>query len=146
MKAIIFDFDGVIHDTFEFHRGMLNEFAGVNLSVQEFKDIHNGNFFNNVPDSISGINWDDYKNYIYSDISSFVINNETKDILYELKQNFQLFVISSGGTKNITDYLRIIRYFQFLRKSWVLRPINQKLISLILFLNRTNFFQTIVYL
>ena len=42
MKAIIFDFDGVIHDTFEFHRGKHQKFFGIDLPVQLFKDLHNG--------------------------------------------------------------------------------------------------------
>jgi hypothetical protein len=40
MKAIIFDFDGVIHNTFAFHKNKIEEFAGVNFSEDEFKDIH----------------------------------------------------------------------------------------------------------
>ena len=49
IKAVIFDFDGVIHDTFDFNLKWLNHFVNDNfkpLTNQEFRDLHNGNSYN----------------------------------------------------------------------------------------------------
>ena len=43
-KAIIFDFDGVIGDTFQINLELFREFID-DFSVQDFKDNHNGNIF-----------------------------------------------------------------------------------------------------
>ena len=105
MKAIIFDFDGVIHDTFDFHRNKVNEFAGVELSEQEFKDIHNGNFFQSVPEGIKNINWEEYRDHIYHEISNLEIKEEVRGAILELGKNYELYIVTSGGRKNIVDYL-----------------------------------------
>ena len=84
MKAVIFDFDGVIHDTFDFHRNKVNEFAKVELSEQEFKDIHNGNFFHSIPDGIKSINWEEYRDYVYQEQSSLEIKEETRDVILKI--------------------------------------------------------------
>ena len=44
MKAVLFDFDGVLHDTFSLHRRMISDFSGYELSEEEYRDMHNGNF------------------------------------------------------------------------------------------------------
>lgn len=42
MKAIIFDFDGVIADTYDFNMGITKE-VGHNISHENFKAHHDGN-------------------------------------------------------------------------------------------------------
>ncbi len=115
MKAIIFDFDGVIHDSFDFHRNKIIEFSGVELPEQVFKDIHNGNFFHNVPEGIKGVDWEEYKDYIYCEQSKLEIKEETRNIILELNKQYELYVVSSGGTNNISDYFvnnRIVSVFK----------------------------------
>lgn len=106
MKAIIFDFDGVIHNTVDFHKDKIKEFSGVELSDDEFRNIHNGNFFANTVDKIRDIDWSAYKNFIYHGQSNLKIEEEMKKALLELRKNHALFIVSSGGTKNILDYLK----------------------------------------
>jgi phosphoglycolate phosphatase len=115
MKAIIFDFDGVIHDSFDFHRNKIIEFSGFELPEQVFKDIHNGNFFHNVPEGIKGIDWEEYIDYIYCEQSKLEIKEETRNIILELNKQYELYVVSSGGTNNISDYFvnnRIVSVFK----------------------------------
>lgn len=115
MKAIIFDFDGVIHDTFDFHRNKIREFTGVSLSEQDFRDIHNGNFFYSVPEEIRNVKWEEYRDYIYHEQSRMEMKEEMRDILLELNKKYELYIISSGGTRNISDYLennKIISVFR----------------------------------
>lgn len=105
MKAIIFDFDGVIHDTFDFHKNKIHEFTGIYLSDQEFRDIHNGNFFHSVPKKIQHIDWEAYRDYIFYEQSNLKIKKEVEDTLLDLSKNYELHIISSGGTNNIIQYL-----------------------------------------
>ncbi len=105
MKAILFDFDGVIHDTFEFHRQRVKEFTGHDFSVQEFKDIHNGNFFNQAHATVKATDWRGYRDYIYPEQSRFALQDEIKNVLSRLSQTHKLFIITSGGSRNITDCL-----------------------------------------
>lgn len=106
IKAIIFDFDGVIHNTFEFHRKKIKEFTGAGLSKQEFREIHNGNFFDNENNKIKNIDWMEYKDYIYQELSSLEIEKEIESVLLKLHVRYNLFIISSGGAKNISSYLK----------------------------------------
>ncbi len=105
-KAIIFDFDGVIHNTFDFHRAKVKEFTGVALSESEYRDIHNGNFFAHKIDRLKDVDWPAYGGFIYHDISNLKIEGEMEKALLRLSKKFDLFIVSSGGTKNISDYLK----------------------------------------
>ncbi|MBP9711563.1 MAG: HAD family hydrolase [Candidatus Pacebacteria bacterium] len=104
-RTIIFDFDGVIHNTFEFHRQKVGEFTGVLLSEDDFRDLHNGNFFANKQDNLKGVDWEAYRDFIYESQSKLNIEAEIKSVLLELGKTHDLFIITSGGKKNITDYL-----------------------------------------
>ena len=106
MEAIIFDFDGVIHNTFEFHFKRVKEFTGIDFSEEEFKDMHNGNFFKNKNGKFSHIDWSGYRDYIYQDFSSLKITDQIKNVLFKLHENYKLFIISSGGTECIKGYLK----------------------------------------
>jgi len=48
MKAIIFDFDGVIHDTYELCYGLNLKISGKDLTREQHKDFFNGNLFEKV--------------------------------------------------------------------------------------------------
>jgi phosphoglycolate phosphatase len=103
MKAVIFDFDGVIHNTFDFHRKKIKEFYGIDFSKRDFEDIHNGNIFKNK--NMLNKNWLNYRDYIYNEITNLNIENDVRDALLKLSKKYDLFIVSSGGTKNINDYL-----------------------------------------
>ncbi|MFP4403632.1 MAG: HAD family hydrolase [Nanoarchaeota archaeon] len=105
MKAVIFDFDGVIHNTFDFHRKKIKDFFGIDLSKQDFEKIHECNFFKNKNGSIKNIDWTKYPNFIYDEISNLNVQNDIRDVLFKLNERYNLFIVSSGGTKNINDYL-----------------------------------------
>jgi len=57
---LIFDFDGVIADTFDFHRRMVREIAGISLSEDELRDVHNGNFYEHTNTKIRGFDAQQY--------------------------------------------------------------------------------------
>ena len=105
MKALIFDFDGVIEDSFEFHVNKISEFTGFNLSKKELRYIHTGNFFKKAPKELHDVDWKDYRDYIFKEQTSLIVKKNIKKTLLELHNKFNLFIISSGGTKNIKSYL-----------------------------------------
>lgn len=105
-KAIIFDFDGVIHDTLEFHREKIREFADIDLAPQEFRAmLCGGNFFQSVPEEIRNVDWRGYTDFIRSEQSALKVESEIKEILLALGKRYDLFIVSSGGTGNISGYL-----------------------------------------
>jgi FMN phosphatase YigB (HAD superfamily) len=106
MKVIIFDFDGVIHDTFAFHKRKIEAFASVEFSENEFRDIHNGNFFAHKNDKLKDADWLAYRDYVYDEISNMKMEDEMTQALIGLSKDHLLFIISSGGTKTILDYLK----------------------------------------
>ncbi len=103
--AIIFDFDGVLHDTFEFHRCHIEKFAGIELSEQEFKDVHNENFNSYKHHGFRSVNWKEYEEFIYPSISHLRIEDKIKDAISKLSENHELYINSSGGTRCILSYL-----------------------------------------
>ncbi|MBW6451312.1 MAG: HAD hydrolase-like protein [DPANN group archaeon] len=105
IKAIIFDFDGVIHDTFEFHRSKLKAFTGNDISEKNYKDIHDGNFYDSKCDVLLDTDWAGYITFIHPEQSTMKITDEIRQVLIELNQKYELFIISSGSAKNISDYL-----------------------------------------
>jgi HAD superfamily hydrolase (TIGR01509 family) len=106
IRAIIFDYDGVIHNTFNFHREKVKEFTGVLLSESEYRDMHNGNFFDNKNNRLQNVDWPSYRDFIYDLQSKLKIENEIKNTLLELSKTHELFIVTSGGNKNISDYLK----------------------------------------
>jgi len=105
MKAVIFDFDGVIHDTFDFHLKKIEEYSGVKLSKQDFRDMFNGNVFKNAAEEIKDVNWLEYWKYVNSDLAALRIKDSIRNVLLELHRRYELFIVTSGGMKNIADYL-----------------------------------------
>ncbi len=105
MKAVIFDFDGVIHDTFEFHKRKIKEFTGIELSADEFRSIHEKNFFFSMPEKFKDTDWEKYRDFVSNDVSLFKLRDNIRKTLIDLSQKFELFIVTSGGYKTISGYL-----------------------------------------
>jgi phosphoglycolate phosphatase-like HAD superfamily hydrolase len=105
MKAIIFDFDGVIHDTFEFHLRKIKKFTGIELSSKEFKNIHKKNFYFSVPKKYEDVDWDAYRDFVFKEVSMFKIKDKIRKVILELSNKYKLFIVTSGGEKNVSAYL-----------------------------------------
>ncbi len=106
LKAVFFDFDGVIHNTFDFHRNKVTEFTGIDLSEDEYKDMHNGNFYDHKINKLKGVNWSAYPKYIHAEHSKLEMEQEIKEALCALHKRYRLFIVSSGGGPRIVDYLK----------------------------------------
>lgn len=107
MKALIFDFDWVIHDTFDFHRNKIEEYFKITFSPEKFKSIHDGNIFASpTPEPIASEWWEGYRDYIYDDYSNLLMDDSIKRDLLKLKESYSLHIISSWWTNNVSDLLR----------------------------------------
>ncbi len=102
---IIFDFDGVLADSFKFHFDKIREFTKSKFTEEEFRDIHNGNFFDKVPLALKNVKWEDYRDFIYDEQILIDIRDEIREAVLELSKNYKLHIISSGGYKNIKGFL-----------------------------------------
>jgi phosphoglycolate phosphatase-like HAD superfamily hydrolase len=105
MKALIFDFDWVIHDTFEFHRNKIEEYFNIVLSKWDFRDMSNWSIFD-LPKKFKHIKWEWYKDYIYPEISKLKIDKNIQNTILELNKSYSLHIISSWWTNNVTEYLK----------------------------------------
>ena len=105
MKTLIFDFDGVIHNTFEFHRGKIKEFTGIALTVDEYKAVHRKNFFFNIPEEFKHISWVDYAKFIHNDLINLKVDLKIKEKINNFSKKHNLYIVSSNSAKTINDYL-----------------------------------------
>ena len=108
IKAIIFDFDGVIHNTFPLHLRNLNKFVkNGDFSAEEYRTLHDGNFYDikKTLEKIKSIDFNVYRSSIYDEFTAQIITAEINAALQNFAKTYRLFIVSSGGEKNLNDYL-----------------------------------------
>ena len=108
-------FDGVVHDTFEFHREKIREITGINLSREDLRRIHHRNFNNCECPKLRNTDWEEYSRHIHSSLSSLRIEDRIKDTISKLGMNYELYINSACGTSNIQGYLKnnkVASYFR----------------------------------
>ncbi|MDD5110625.1 MAG: HAD family hydrolase [Patescibacteria group bacterium] len=113
IKAIIFDFDGVIGDTYQNNFELFKPFIQ-NISEQDFKDNHNGNIFEGKKITLTPEQWEKYfanQKKLFTKTNLFPL----KRVLARLSKNFQLFIISSTPDASIKYFLKygaLNRFFE----------------------------------
>lgn len=108
IKAIIFDFDGVIHDTFSFHLERLNTFVeGGTLTAEEYRALHDGNINDTkmLVEKMKAIDYTVYRTSIYEGFIAQKIKQEIHTVLQALAKEYDCFIITSGGEQNIGGFL-----------------------------------------
>lgn len=105
-KAVIFDFDGVIHDTFEFHRQNLELFSNQTISPDEFRQHFYGNVFKSEASFSANVHWEGYADFIHDRFSGLKTDSHIKSTIEKLSQQFSLFVISSAEDIHLHAYFR----------------------------------------
>lgn len=113
MKSIIFDFDGVILDTFDFHYQHICQYTKLDISKEDYKNVLDGNIYQ-YP-QWSNINWLNYRSFIYNEFIQQEITPTIKEELSELSQKSDLHIITSGSEKNIScllDNNNLLPYFK----------------------------------
>ena len=102
IKALIFDFDGVIHDTFDLAYNTNKEVIP-GLSKDDYRDLFNGNIYKNKK-----ITEESARLFFKAQNKKFkklVIKEEIKNDILELKDIYQLFIVSSNMEVTLNDYL-----------------------------------------
>ncbi len=107
MKAILFDFDGVLVNTlpmcFE-----INREKNPNFTFEQYQDMSNGNFYvSYVEHSAKGlyVAHDDYHKQYAKHLIQYQVPEELKRLIIELKDKFLLAIITSGDTSAISTLL-----------------------------------------
>ncbi len=94
LKAIIFDFDGVIHDTFELVYGLMAETVGNGLTKEEFRDLSDGNVHDH--DRINKNHINQYFQKQGKEYDYLKLEENIKLFLEEIEKQFTLFIVSSN--------------------------------------------------
>ncbi len=105
IKTLVFDFDGVILDSFHFHLEKIRDFSWASLSEEEYQSIHYGNFFGHNIEAVKHVKWENYRDYIYSEQIEMPIYDNVKKDIEKLSQDYAIFIITSAWEKNIIDCL-----------------------------------------
>lgn len=105
--AVIFDFDGVLADSFHFHLGQLEAFLGVPVDPEEYRAVHMGNFFDLADDSVfRGIDWHAYRAQMRPHMRRLPLVSGMQDVLDALAiAGHKMTIISSGCDEAITGFL-----------------------------------------
>ena len=114
IKAIIFDFDGVLGDTYDISFDIMKT-IDKNLTEQAFKDHFKGNVYR---ENKIKFEQKDIPLFFEKQKQRFTSKHlfPLKKVLEKLKKNFQLFVISSTIDENVKHFLEIGNYDRFFQK------------------------------
>jgi len=107
-QAIVFDFDGVLHNTFELHLRTFNYLMrDGEFTADDYRDLHDGNIYENttLKHKTSLIDFSQYGETIRSEFISQKIDTHIKTVIKHLSDAYSLFIISSGRGRNIMSYL-----------------------------------------
>jgi phosphoglycolate phosphatase len=114
MKTIIFDFDGVIHDTFELAYRINIDFLDKNLTKEKYRDFFNGNIFENAE-----VDEDDNDKFFKLQNEAFKylkIDENIKKNLEKLSKEFPLFIVSSNQEEALDIYFQNNKFLHIFRE------------------------------
>ena len=103
MKTIIFDFDGVIHDTFELAYNINVEVLGKNLTKEEYKDFFNKNIFKRAENKENSEKFFKVQNEAFKYLK---LEKNIKKFLEKLSEDYLLFIISSNQGTTLDIYFQ----------------------------------------
>ena len=101
IKALIFDFDGVIHDTLEIAY-RIHHILEPGLSLEEYKDFFNGNIHEHK--KITPEIAERYFELQKKEFEKLEIEKEIKKELFRLKERFSLFILTSNQEETLNNY------------------------------------------
>ena len=98
IKAVLFDFDGVICNSFEIAYSVAR-ITNDNLSRDEYRDFFNGNFYQEkkITKEVSR-KFFELQNERFKDV---VIDDDVKEVIRELKKDHELYIVSSNLEETI---------------------------------------------
>lgn len=102
MKTVIFDFDGVIHDTFELSYRSYAEVSGKNHTEDDFRNFFDGNVYERTRLS------DNERKMIFelqnSAFQYFEMDKHVKNNLEKLSRAYHMYIISSNQEETLNKY------------------------------------------
>jgi len=104
MKAIIFDFDGVIHDTFELAYKVNVEVFGDRFSEEDYRSLFDGNIYDKA--EITEENSRKFFELQNDSFKSLKIEENVKENLVKLADKYLLFIISSNQEETLKTYFQ----------------------------------------
>ena len=108
INTVIFDFDGVIHDTFEIAL-KINRLQFPGLSAEAYKDKFNGNLYRSLNPQNETAKHAKYNEFFKLQAEEFrylKIEESIKAELLKMKKKRELFIVSSNQEKTLKDYFR----------------------------------------
>lgn len=105
-KHVILDFDGVIADTFDFHLEKVNEFYNIGLTAEEYRDIHEGNFYHSTDSKISSLDFKGYPEYVKEEQALVAPFPGAAESLRALQTEYTLHLVTSGYKVQVTPFLK----------------------------------------
>jgi phosphoglycolate phosphatase len=117
-KAILFDFDGVIVDTFSFCYEISKKNAP-DLTEQGFRDRFKGNIFESLkniePSDVPSEKLDFWTAYT-PELNKQSIDPEMNSTIQELHNNYDLFIVSSTVSSAIINFLEFNKILSFFKE------------------------------
>lgn len=101
ITSIIFDFDGVIHDTFDMAYNINRQL--LDISVEEYKDMFNGNIYRD--NRITPEKAKEFFEIQNKEFKKLVIDETIKNELLKMKAKYDLFIVSSNMEEAMNDYI-----------------------------------------
>lgn len=105
MEAIIFDFDGVIHDTFELDYGIHKHFFPKNTR-ENYRAYFNGNILKKIDKSFNKEIYDKFRELEYEAFKDLKLEKGIREELEKLSKKFNLYIISSNSIINLKMYFK----------------------------------------
>ncbi|MEI6850149.1 MAG: HAD-IA family hydrolase [archaeon] len=102
IKSIIFDFDGVIHDTFEIGF-RLNKIVNPDITEGEYRDFFNGNLYEHKK-GITPVRIEKFFELQEKEFEALMIEEEIKQELLKLKKKYKLFIVTSNKEGTLKKY------------------------------------------
>ncbi|MBI2133588.1 HAD family hydrolase [Candidatus Woesearchaeota archaeon] len=102
IKAVIFDFDGVIHDTLELAYRINTELLGEKVTIAEYKDMFNGNIYENP--KITPERTRKFFEMQIEEFNNLKMEEEIKNELMKINEEYPMFIISSNKAETINSY------------------------------------------
>lgn len=102
LRAVIFDFDGVIHDTLDVVYPISKQIHGI--TMEEYKDLFNGNVYKNPI-----INEENSRLFLALQMESFrklQIEDHIREELFKIKENYEMFIVSSNSEPILNEYFQ----------------------------------------
>ena len=137
-KLLIFDFDGVLEDTFEWNFEVASK-RYKNLDKEDYRAWFDGNIYEQPTVKAAGpMNIIEYFEEYKKGFENRIIKTELKDLLFSLKTRYNLVIISSIDDDIINSYLGKNSINNIFEEVWGIRKKTSKVEKFKDFLNLYN--------